>query len=154
MSNQAKLFSYGHKPVVLEVSKQKFKDLTSGKKPFFREKWERLPGPIDYQQNENGLEAIFHYDIKENVQSTDYILFAYTYPYNYNDCEWAINEFESKMKAAEKMHFEREVLCKTLEGRDMHLLTFCSNSALELEKPVVFFTGRVHCGESPGSYML
>tara|TARA_B110000285_G_scaffold156458_1_gene174598 strand:+ start:165 stop:305 length:141 start_codon:yes stop_codon:yes gene_type:complete len=33
-------------------------------------------------------------------------------------------------------------------------MTISSKTAVAEEKPVVFFTGRVHCGESPASYML
>lgn len=35
MSNQAKLLSFGHKPVYLEVSDQEYQDLMSGKKAFY-----------------------------------------------------------------------------------------------------------------------
>ena len=35
----------------------------------------------------------------------------------------------------------------------MPLVTLCKQSALE-NKPTIFFTGRVHCGETPASYML
>jgi hypothetical protein len=34
------------------------------------------------------------------------------------------------------------------------MMTIGSKKSIDEEKPVVFFTGRVHCGETPASYML
>jgi len=42
----------------------------------------------------------------------------------------------------------------SVEGRELTMMTIGSKAAVEADKPVVFFTGRVHCGETPASYML
>lgn len=54
----------------------------------------------------------------------------------------------------DKVHFEQQVVGTSLEGRPLTQITIASLKALEADKPVIFFTGRVHCGESPASYML
>ena len=83
MSNQAKLMSYGHMPVFLEVNHQDYLKLTRGKLPFYRQKWKRVPGEIDYSKGEEGLEAIFHYMLKSNFKKDDHVFLAYIYPYTY-----------------------------------------------------------------------
>lgn len=83
MSNQAKLMSYGHMPVYLEVNHQDYLKLTKGQLPFYRQKWKRIPGEIDYSKGEEGLEAIFHFNLKNSFKTDDHVFLAYIYPYNF-----------------------------------------------------------------------
>jgi hypothetical protein len=83
LSNQAKLLSYGHMPVFLEVSHQDYLKLIKGQLPFYRQKWKRVPGEMDYTKGDDGLEAIFHYQIKNSAKKDDHLFLAYIYPYNY-----------------------------------------------------------------------
>jgi murein tripeptide amidase MpaA len=46
------------------------------------------------------------------------------------------------------------VVANSIEGRDLTMMTISTVKAVKQNKPVIFFTGRVHCGESPASYML
>ena len=51
--------------------------------PFYKQKWKRVPGEIDYSKGEEGLEAIFHYMLKSNFKKDDHVFLAYIYPYTY-----------------------------------------------------------------------
>ena len=107
-----------------------------------------------YEKGEEGLEATFSYSLKSSFAKSDHILFAYIYPYTYQDCVLSIQEVEAKCAKQAHIHFDQRVIGKSLEGRPLTQMTIASNKALEEDRPVVFFTGRVHCGESPASYML
>jgi len=50
--------------------------------------------------------------------------------------------------------FEKEVVANSIEGRDLTMMTISSKGAIKAQRPVIFFTCRVHCGETPASYML
>ena len=47
-SNQAKLLSYGHTPVFLEVTHDQYVKLMNGELPMFRQNWKRMTGHIEY----------------------------------------------------------------------------------------------------------
>lgn len=83
LSNQAKLLSYGHMPVYLEVSHQDYLKLIKGQLPFYRQKWRRVTGEMDYVKGEEGLEAVFHYQVKTNFKKDDHVFLAYIYPYTF-----------------------------------------------------------------------
>jgi hypothetical protein len=38
---------------------------------------------MDYAKGDDGLEAIFHYQIKNSAKKEDHLFLAYIYPYNY-----------------------------------------------------------------------
>ena len=97
---------------------------------------------------------IFSLGLKPNFQKTDHILIAYIYPYTYLDYIYSINEIEDKCFKNENMFFEKEVVANSIEGRDLTMMTISSKGAIKAQRPVIFFTGRVHCGETPASYML
>jgi len=76
-SNQAKLFSYGHKPVMLELSHKEYLAVTKGQSPVFSKKWQRLTTEVNYRKCDEGLAASFEYTLGEKVLKNDHIMFAY-----------------------------------------------------------------------------
>ena len=92
LSNQAKLLSYGHTPVYLEVNNTDYQKLIRGELAFFRQKWKRIDGGISYSKGDEGLELQFHYDLKASFKKSDHIFFAYIYPYTYQDHLLSIKE--------------------------------------------------------------
>ena len=49
----------------------------------------------------------FHYDLKSQFKKTDYLLFAYIYPYTYLDHLLSINEVKEKALNNEEIYFDR-----------------------------------------------
>jgi len=100
------------------------------------------------------------------------VFFACAYPYPYQQIRDSVAIHEKA--ATSDTYFYREVLARSLEGRDVELLTIsdASNFSSLREsrpiglfptdlgrchlalKPVIVVTARVHPGETPGSYMI
>lgn len=80
--------------------------------------------------------------------------FAYSYPYTYTDCVEDLNKI---MADPLKSQFvSRKVLCETLAGNKCEFLTITSKQNPEnmAKRKGVVITGRVHPGESVGSWMM
>lgn len=99
--------SYGHTPAYLEVNHQDYLKLIKGDLPFYRQKWKRVPGEVDFCKGEEGLEAIFHFNVKSSIKPDHHIFFSYTYPYTYNDMIYSMNEINAKAVTHEMIHFEK-----------------------------------------------
>ena len=93
-SNQAKLLSYGHKPVFLVLSNQEFLQLQRGKVPVYSQKWQRIPTNISYKRAREGLCVAFEFTLAPEFKENDHILFAYAQPFTRTDIERSIDEFE------------------------------------------------------------
>ena len=139
-----------------------------------QQEWRRIEGDVIYEPT---YTSYFKYSWTFEVVygDTDYF-FAYAPPYSYSEITQAISEFQCK--SPEDCVFTREVLTRSLDGRDMELITFSSASnfseVTEAElpglfplvresqrerckvskKPIVFISARVHPGETPASYVL
>lgn len=61
---------------------------------------------------------------------------------------------EQKYSQNQEIHYERSKLTESLEERKVELITISSKDAYNKQKPVVFLSCRVHCGETPAQYML
>jgi hypothetical protein len=108
----------------------------------------------------------------ESFTSDSEHYFAFALPYPYSEIQKNQSLFE-KMTPSD-CYFHREVLCRSIDGRDIDLLTIShkSNMAKEREdrpedifpcftprpfkslKPVIFISARVHPGETPSSFLL
>mmetsp|Transcript_8310 Transcript_8310/g.12702 ORF Transcript_8310/g.12702 Transcript_8310/m.12702 type:complete len:114 (+) Transcript_8310:596-937(+) len=89
------------------------------------------------------------------MKKGDYLYVALAHPYSYADYLLSLKEVAEKCKINENQIFcQVDQLCTSLEGRDVHLLTLASHHAIETRRPIIFLTGRVHAGESPGSYLV
>lgn len=85
LSDPEKMMGAGYSPVYLEVTSQTFQDLASGKLPFHRQKWKRVPGGMQLPESEDSCEASFEFTISHNFKSSDYVLFSYSHPYTFTD---------------------------------------------------------------------
>ena len=89
------------------------------------------------------------YPIDKEIKPTDHILLAYTYPFNLNDVEHSNHNMQLKCLAHDRVYFNKKVIGHSLEGRPLEQITICSQNAYLENKPVVYLTCRVHCGETP-----
>ena len=77
---------------------------------------------------------------------------AHCYPYRYSDLLRHLGEFE---KEDAGKFLRKRVMCDTIGGNEVHLLTITDRSTPDLNlKPVVLLTARVHPGETNASWMM
>jgi hypothetical protein len=109
-----RLLDHGHTPVVLECSKDEFERLSNGQMPWYRQAWKRISGEVDYLKGEEGMEALFHHTLRDKFQPADYVVFAYIYPYSYDDMLLSVKEIETKVSEANEkgaeIYFKSEEL--------------------------------------------
>eukprot|EP01028_Stygiella_incarcerata_P002886 TRINITY_DN15514_c0_g1_i1.p1 TRINITY_DN15514_c0_g1~~TRINITY_DN15514_c0_g1_i1.p1 ORF type:complete len:436 (+),score=63.39 TRINITY_DN15514_c0_g1_i1:75-1382(+) len=94
------------------------------------------------------LSFIFEFDDEE-----DTYYFAYCFPYSYTRIQRLLSGYESKGHP----YFHRALLCRTVLGRRIDLLTITSPESEETtplrERKIVVVTARVHPGETPASWV-
>uniref|UniRef100_A0A1B6BZZ5 Cytosolic carboxypeptidase-like protein 5 n=1 Tax=Clastoptera arizonana TaxID=38151 RepID=A0A1B6BZZ5_9HEMI len=169
LNRQSKMYSQGMAPVFR---------ISPG-----RNHWERIKDKPTFSTEDNIFTLSFKYRTGENSKATTY--FAFTYPYSYTELQthlnlidsnhWTTNENISQPKL-DDIYYHREVVCYSLEGRRIDLLTISShhnitsvreprlahlfpNSSVPrpfqfVEKKVIFISARVHPGETPSSFVL
>jgi len=114
-----------------------------------RNEWFRTGTDIVYEKTKEILKKREYYTLSFTHTfefDNDVVAFAYSYPYTYSDLRQFINNSLSSP------YFRRERLCKTIAGYDCDILTITSED--RLKKQGVVFTGRVHPGETVGSWMV
>jgi hypothetical protein len=118
-----------------------------------------------------------------NYPSSETTYFAFSYPFSFEESTEMLDRLEERLTRPEfqsSIYFHREVLFYSLEGRKMEIFTISSRDHIteeqedhpddssglypesqgnrplrfERKKRTIFFTGRVHPGESPASHML
>lgn len=130
-SNQARLLSYGHKPVYLVLSQVEFIALKKGQIPVFSQRWQRVPSDVRFRRSREGICMAWEFTVGHNFRTTDHVLFAYAQPFTRTDIERSILEFEAKCRRLEnRVYFHKEVLIESLEGHPMHILTVTGNNAV------------------------
>ncbi|CDW82706.1 zinc carboxypeptidase family protein [Stylonychia lemnae] len=176
MSNQGKLISYGLKSVFIEFSHQDHLKFIRENQPMFRQPWKRIKAKVDHEKGAEGMKMYFHHQLKPTQDTKDVLYFAFTYPYTFEDVNRSIEEVKAECSKNDH-YFHKQTIIKSLEGRDIDLITITANNksleelepvienehiikqnpelqAKRFDKPCIMVTSRVHCGETPGSYML
>lgn len=165
LNRQAKMYSQGMAPVYRIVP---------GKTH-----WERVRDKPTYVIDDNIFTLSFKYKTPENIQCITY--FAFTYPYPFGDLVNMLSNIDNRFASMELMakddiYYYREVVCFSLEGRRVDLITISSyhNISTEREtrlknlfpeqhvprpfrfmgKKVIFVSARVHPGETPSSFVF
>ncbi|XP_075238320.1 cytosolic carboxypeptidase-like protein 5 isoform X2 [Lycorma delicatula] len=171
LNRQSKMYSQGMAPVFR---------ISPG-----RNQWERVRDKPTFSTEDNMFTLSFKYRTLENVKATTY--FAFTYPYSYTELKASLDAVDTKiMKMSEanarsdpkmdNIYYHREVVCYSLEGRRIELLTVSSHHGITsvreprlvslfpdastprpfqfVDKKVIFLSARVHPGETPSSFVL
>ena len=145
----------------------------------YRPVWKSIPHSQDWQPNllESNFEQNFANFFKlswvfEVNYSDNAYYFAFCPPYSYADIVKSTELYESYLTA--DTYYYREILAKSIDGREIELLTISSiqnmqeeaeekllgifpsetSRCLRPKKPIIFVSSRVHPGETPASYML
>lgn len=169
MNNQRKLYSQGMAPFVRTVP---------GKT-----RWERTRDRPTTEIVENQFILSFTHRILEQKGATTF--FTFCYPFSYTECQEMLQQLDanypnaaqlSPSSAPGSVYFHRELLCRSLDGNRVDLLTVtnCSGMLEEREprlphlfpdtntprshrfagKKVFFLSSRVHPGETPASFVF
>jgi hypothetical protein len=109
----------------------------------------------DINNNQEGMKyhtLTFSFDLDKITTSEKYIYFAYCYPYSFSQLDLylsSLNHYKDILRFDE--------IGKSIEGKSLHMLiiTNFNDSFDELaNKKAIIFTGRIHPGESNGSYVV
>ncbi|GIX68678.1 hypothetical protein CDAR_47811 [Caerostris darwini] len=172
LNRQGKLYFHGMKPV--------FKIVPS------KEGWKRISGKVDFRCATDGNFIIsFCHTLPLEQDSITY--FAFTYPFSYTECQNMLDDIDNKMGSSlyisknnkppdNTVYYCRELLCHSLGGNKIELLTISSCKGLMMErekklpdlfpevskprchifknKKIVFISSRVHPGETPSSFVF
>jgi hypothetical protein len=140
------LFSRGMRPAVFSVQRQKKHG----------HKWTRGGHDVRYWKNSiprKGRTQISHYFTLTFtytfLHDNDTVYFAYSEPYNYTKLRLFLDR--EKLNCAPGVLWEESVLCKTLGGLDVPLITIREEPSRP--KRQITVTARVHPGETVGSFM-
>nr|XP_014341129.1 PREDICTED: cytosolic carboxypeptidase 6 [Latimeria chalumnae] len=117
-----------------------------------RPKWQRLPPKNVYyyrcpdHRKNYVMSFAFCFDREDDVYQ-----FAYCYPYTYTRLQHYLDSLERRKME----YFRRELLGHSVQQRRLDLLTITNPVNLRpgAEQKVVFFTARVHPGETPSSFV-
>ncbi|KAK7907149.1 hypothetical protein WMY93_015761 [Mugilogobius chulae] len=169
MNNQRKLYSQGMAPFVRTVP---------GKT-----RWERIRDRPTTEIVDNQFILSFTHRILEVKGATTF--FSFCYPFSYNECQDMLQQLDNNYPSGAQLspssppgcvYYHRELLCRSLDGNRVDLLTVtnCSGMMEEREprlahlfpdtntprahrfagKKVFFLSSRVHPGETPSSFVF
>ncbi|XP_060946931.1 cytosolic carboxypeptidase-like protein 5 isoform X1 [Limanda limanda] len=169
MNNQRKLYSQGMTPLVRTLP---------GKN-----RWERIRERPTSEIIDNQFILSFTHRLSEVRGATTY--FSFCFPFSYTECQEMLKQMdESHPNAAHlnpssapaSVYYHRELLCHSLDGNRVDLLTVTNCSGMQEEqeprlpklfpdtntprphrfpnKRVFFLSSRVHPGETPSSFVF
>ncbi|XP_037541026.1 cytosolic carboxypeptidase-like protein 5 [Nematolebias whitei] len=169
MNNQRKLYSQGMAPLVLTLP---------GKN-----RWERIRDRPTTKIVDNQFILTFTHRLLEVRGATTY--FSFCFPFSYTECQEMLQQLDesypnavhlSPSSASSTVYYHRELLCHSLDGKRVDLLTVTNCSGMKDErearlpklfpdtntprphrfsgKRVFFLSSRVHPGETPSSFVF
>ncbi|XP_005091886.1 cytosolic carboxypeptidase 1 isoform X2 [Aplysia californica] len=155
-------FNFGMQPLMLSVM-----DSIQGNPC-----WTRVGNDICYYKNHfirnpnttGGVKGKSYYTATFTVtfeHSGDICYLSYHYPYTYTQLKTHLCQWEKTLDS-NLIYFQNQVLCKTLGGNDVPVLTITAQpkgvdrESLEefRSRPYIFLSGRVHPGESNASWIM
>ncbi|KAK2856486.1 hypothetical protein Q5P01_005221 [Channa striata] len=168
MNNQRKLYSQGMAPLVRTLP---------GKN-----RWERIRDRPATEIVDNQFILSFTHRLLEFRGATTY--FSFCYPFSYTECQEMLQQLDESYPSAQlnpssapgSVYYHRELLCHSLDGNRVDLLTVTNCSGMQEEreprlpklfpdtntprphrfsgKRVFFLSSRVHPGETPSSFVF
>uniref|UniRef100_A0A672IR14 Cytosolic carboxypeptidase-like protein 5 n=1 Tax=Salarias fasciatus TaxID=181472 RepID=A0A672IR14_SALFA len=164
MNNQRKLYSQGMAPLVRTLP---------GKN-----RWERIRDRPTSEIVDNQFILSFCHRLLEVRGATTY--FSFCYPFSYSECQEMLQQLDENYPNAAHapgtVYYHRELLCNSLDGNRVDLLTVTNCSGMQEEreprlpklfpdantprphrfagKRVFFLSSRVHPGETPSSFVF
>ncbi|XP_068610170.1 cytosolic carboxypeptidase-like protein 5 [Brachionichthys hirsutus] len=169
MNNQRKLYSQGMAPLVRTLP---------GKT-----RWERVRDRPTSEMVNNQFILSFTHRLSEVRGATAY--FSFCYPFSYSECQEMLQQFDKTYpkadhlcpsSAPDSIYYHRELLCDSLDGNRVDLLTVTNCSGMQEEREprlpklfpdtstprahrfpgrrVFFLSSRVHPGETPSSFVF
>ncbi|XP_069829354.1 cytosolic carboxypeptidase-like protein 5 isoform X2 [Dendropsophus ebraccatus] len=170
MNKQSKLYGQGMAPFVRTVP--------------IRSRWERIRDRPTFQMVENQFVLSFVHRFLDCRGATTY--FAFCFPFSYEECQELLSGLDDRFSDSRLMfpgssppdsiYYQRELLCHSLEGLRVDLLTISScHGMMEEREPrldklfpdrscprpyrfsgkrVFFLSSRVHPGETPSSFVF
>ncbi|CAL8313486.1 unnamed protein product [Lota lota] len=169
MNKQNKLYSQGMAPLVRTVP---------GKT-----RWERVRDRPTFEMVENQFTLSFTHRLSETRGATTY--FSFCFPFSYSESQDMLHQLDQSYpnnavlhpsSSPESVYYHRELLCHSLDGNRVDLLTItnCGGMVEEREarlpklfpdtdtprphrfpgKRVFFLSSRVHPGETPAAFVF
>ena len=103
--------------------------------------WSRITTRPETEVSPN--QQTFFITWQHTFESSDPVSFAFTYPYPYEHLCSSVAQWEQSAKQA-RIVFERSVIGRSLEGRDLELLTITSPKGRDADKRVVLVCRGTH----------
>eukprot|EP00071_Canis_lupus_P026709 XP_022260266.1 cytosolic carboxypeptidase-like protein 5 isoform X7 [Canis lupus familiaris] len=168
MNKQSKLYSQGMAPFVRTLPT--------------RPRWERIRDRPTFEMTETQFVLSFVHRFVEGRGATTF--FAFCYPFSYSDCQDLLNQLDQRFlenhpthsSPLDTIYYHREILCYSLDGLRVDLLTITSCHGLQEDreprleqlfpdtgtprpfcftgKRIFFLSSRVHPGETPSSFVF
>ncbi|XP_064847868.1 cytosolic carboxypeptidase-like protein 5 isoform X1 [Oncorhynchus masou masou] len=168
MNKQSKLYNQGMAPLVKTVPG--------------RTRWERVRDRPTYEMVDNQFILSFTHRLLEVKGATTF--FSFSFPFSYSESQDLLTQLDQRYpdtatltpRCGDSVYFHREVLCHSLDGNRVDLLTVTSCLGMQEErehrldklfpdaetprphrftgKQVFFLSSRVHPGETPSSFVF
>ncbi|XP_003787508.1 cytosolic carboxypeptidase-like protein 5 isoform X1 [Otolemur garnettii] len=168
MNKQSKLYSQGMAPFVRTLPT--------------RPRWERIRDRPTFEMTETQFVLSFVHRFVEGRGATTF--FAFCYPFSYSDCQDLLHQLDQRFtenhptptSPQDTIYYHRELLCYSLDGLRVDLLTVTSCHGLREDreprleqlfpdtstprpfrftgKRIFFLSSRVHPGETPSSFVF
>lgn len=118
--------------------------------------WSRCGTRIAYYRNDNVREGMnpthtLSFTL-EFPYSDDTVYLAYCYPYTYSHLQDRLLLIQNDEERAQ--YCKIRLLCRSLAGNSVHVLTITSPSTEDSGKSGIVLTARVHPGETPSSWIM